>query len=254
MLAACVLVNATCMTSSSLSKWCERSLSAISQMILSGVVSCVHTTSHHDNIITDLDGTVAVSMSHCERSLMGSWTVHGDPFGGAVWIVNGSDEKDSVLRCCTAVVFPLDCCVLQMLPGSLSVDLTSVEIASNKATRDEVHRWAKPHPPWIVIEDAAPLLWISSRPNLNRLSCSTINASYDQDPCKAYFGLLYYFIIITITITKCSKNLNFENSINFLNALDQYKLKFENAPWPYIAPSLRTCATLDMWHTRRNER
>ena len=41
--------------------------------------------------------------------------------------------------------------------------------------------------------------------------------------------------------------LNFENSINFLNALDRYNLNLEKVFWAYIAPSLRagppTCVT-----------
>ena len=50
---------------------------------------------------------------------------------------------------------------------------------------NEVDRWTEVHPPWKVVEDAAPLLRIHSRPNLNRLICRfRWLASYDQDPCK----------------------------------------------------------------------
>ena len=78
-----------------------------------------------------------------------------------------SDEKDSVVRCCTAVVRPGGCCVLQMLPQSPSVDVTAPAIAGNQVAGDEVHRWANVHLPWVILEEAASLLWISSRPKLN---------------------------------------------------------------------------------------
>ena len=82
---------------------------------------------------------------------------------------NSSNEEDGIFTCSNAVAYPGDCCVLQMLPHSILENLASVEVASNQAVRDEVHCWAISHQPWIVTEDAAPQLWISSRPKLNRL-------------------------------------------------------------------------------------
>ena len=99
------------------------------------------------------------------------------------------------------MVTPSDCRVLQMLPRSILENLTGVEVAGNQAARYEVHRWAVPHLPWIVVEDAAPLLWISSRPDLNRLRCTCIyrDASDDQDPCKV---LIWSTLWIVVSVHK----------------------------------------------------
>ena len=45
---------------------------------------------------------------------------------------------------------------------------------------------------------------------------------------------------MTIRPFHIQKEIYFENSFSFLNALDQYKLKLENMFSLYIAPSLRT--------------
>ena len=121
------------------------------------------------------------SMSDNERPLVGSRAVHRNPLC-AGWR-RPSDEKNCLLRCCTAVAFPADCCVLQMLPGSLFVNLTGVFIAGNQAAGDEVHCWAIVQPPLIVVEDAALLLGFNCRPKLNWSRCMGF-ASYNQDPCK----------------------------------------------------------------------
>ena len=140
------------------------------------------TTSQDYDIIPYQNGTVIMSMSGCERSLLGRRAVQRDPFGRVC--PPSSDEKDSVLCCCTTVVIPAGCCVLQMVPRPASVDVTAVPLAGNQVAGDEVHRWAIGHLPWVVLEDAASLLWISSRPKLNRSAVPIPITSYDQDPCK----------------------------------------------------------------------
>ena len=82
LLAACVLVNTTCMIISWSSQWCERGLVPLNQIVLGHVGYCVHTTSHHNGIGTDLDRTVIISMANCKRPLVGRRAVHGNPFGG----------------------------------------------------------------------------------------------------------------------------------------------------------------------------
>ena len=99
--------------------------------------------------------------------------------------VYASDEENRIFRCDTAVSCPPGCCVLQMMPRPVLVNLTDPVIAGNQAAGDEVHRWAVEHLPWIVVKDAAPTLWISCWPKLNGLRCtSNTVASYDQDPCN----------------------------------------------------------------------
>ena len=167
-LAFCVLVNATCMIISWLSQWCERSLCSVSQTVMGDQVKCAITTSHHYDIITGLYRTVIVTMSDWKWPRLGSRAVDGNPFGRS-WINTGwsSNEENSVLRCCTTVVFPGDSCVLQMLPRSLFVNLAGVLKAGNKATRDQIYRWSAKHRPWIIFEETAFLLSICFWPKLN---------------------------------------------------------------------------------------
>ena len=119
-------------------------------------------------------------MPDSERALLRSRPVHRNPLSG-VCTIHSSDEENSIFPCCAAVESPVDCCVLQMPPRPILVDLTGVPEAGNQAAGDEVHRWIV-HLPLIVGEEAAPLPWISSRPKLNRLIIR--KASYNQDPCK----------------------------------------------------------------------
>ena len=53
-----------------------------------------------------------------------------------------------------------------MHPLSSVVDLTTVTVAGDQLTGDEVCSWAIAHIPWIVVELAAPLLGIRRRPEL----------------------------------------------------------------------------------------
>ena len=138
-------------------------------MVLCHKVFCGVSTSDNYDISTDLNRTMLISMPECEWPWLGSRPVHWDQLSRVC--MKSSDEENSVLRCCGAVLLPPDCCVLQMLPRPVSVDLTGVQVAGNQAAGDEVHRW-EVHPPWIVLEDAAPILWISCRPKLNRFRCT----------------------------------------------------------------------------------
>ena len=103
-------------------------------------------------------------MSNCKWALLGISLVQGNPFSSGNFreYIIISDEENGVLRCCTAVALPEGCYVLQMLPGPLLINLAGVSIAGNQAAGDEAHRWAILHRPWIVVEDTAPLLGISS--------------------------------------------------------------------------------------------
>ena len=141
---ACIPVNAACMISSSFSHWCEMSFSPPIQMIFRYKAFCVPATSHHYYIVTDLHGTVSSSMSDCKRARLGSRPVHWDPFCAVRPSAVPPDEKYCVLPCRTAVVFPVFFCVLQMVPGPPSVNITVVAIADNQVTGDEVHRWVGP--------------------------------------------------------------------------------------------------------------
>ena len=82
LLAACVLVNTTCVRVAWLSQRCERGLVPLNQMVLGHVGLRVLSASHHNGIDTDLDCAVVRSVSNCERTLVGRRAVHWDPFRG----------------------------------------------------------------------------------------------------------------------------------------------------------------------------
>ena len=159
------MVCATCMARSWLSHWREWSLGSIRKVVLCNKVFCERwsTTGHHYHIITELDCTMFPSMSHSERAFLGRRAVQRNPFGCS-WI-DSADKKDRVFRCRTAVVSPGGSGVLQMLPRPLLIKFTGVSVASNQVAGDKVDLWAFHHLHWVVVEDTAPLLWISSRPN-----------------------------------------------------------------------------------------
>ena len=182
LLAANVMVCATCMARPWLFHWREWSLGSVSEVVLCHKVFCERwSASHHYHIITELDCTMFHSMSHSERAFLGRRAVQRNPFRGS-WI-DSADEKDRVFRCRTAVISPGGSSVLKMLPWPLLIKFTGVSVASNQVAGDEVHLWAFHHLPWIVVEDTAPLLWISSRPNLNWFLWIPPKPSYDQDSC-----------------------------------------------------------------------
>ena len=62
--------------------------------------------------------------------------------------------------------------------SSAIVDLTTVIVAGDQLTRDEVCSRAVVEP-WVVVELPAPLLWFGRRPELNGSRCT--RASYDED-------------------------------------------------------------------------
>ena len=68
-----------------------------------------------------------------------------------------------------------------MIPLSSAIDLTTVPVAGDQLTGDEVCSRALGHLPWIVVELAAPLLGIEWRPELNGVSRVSREASYDED-------------------------------------------------------------------------
>lgn len=80
LLAIFVNVNSTSMHVSSLSQWCKRSLSSISEPVLCYVVLCVHTTSHHNDFLADLHCTVSWSMSSIKWPEGARRSVKWDPF------------------------------------------------------------------------------------------------------------------------------------------------------------------------------
>ena len=184
LLAANVLVSATCMTRPLLSHWREWSLGSIRKVVLCNKVFCERwSTGHHYHIITELNRTMFPSMSYSERAFLGRRAVQRNPFGGS-WI-DSADKKDRVFRCRTAVISPGGSSVLKMLPWPLLIKFTGVSVASNQVAGDKVDLWAFHHLPWIVVEDTAPLLGITSRPKLNLMICrETWIASYDKDSCK----------------------------------------------------------------------
>ena len=213
LLVVCVLVNSTCMIISWLSESCQRSLGSVNEMIFGDKVWCAPASSHHQDVTTQLDRTVAISMLDCEWARTGSRSVHGDPFGG-VWIIS-SNKKNCLFRCRTAVVNPADCCVQQMPPRSFFVNLTGVVIADNQGTRVEVCSCTIAHLPWEVVEDAAPLLGITSRPKLNRSRCSFTFASYHQDPCKV---IVWSTICIDVSVQNHHDH-NLYPAIIFINVI-----------------------------------
>ena len=129
LLAVCIQVNTTCMVKSWLSQLCEISRVAVIQLVFCHIFICVFPTSHHYEIVTDLDCTVVASMPDYEWAWLGSRPVHRDPLSGVR--LRSSDEENSVLPCCTAVGFPAGYCVLQMRPRPVLVNLTGGIIAGN---------------------------------------------------------------------------------------------------------------------------
>ena len=174
MLAVCILVNPACMIISFLSQYCEMSLRPIAHLVLGDIFFCVPTTGHHYDIITGLNCTMVGSVSDCEWARSARRSIHWYPLS-CVWI-RSTDEENSIFCCRAAVVSSFDCCVLQMLPRSLFINLTGVLIASNQVARHKVHCWVPLHRSWIVLEDTAPLL--------NWPRCRWWLASYDQESPK----------------------------------------------------------------------
>ena len=121
-------------------------------------------------VTTDLDRTVPKPLSECKRPLVGGRTAR------------------------------LSNCVLQKLPGSPLVNLTGVEIAATrqhlgdlpKGILEHVHRRRGRSSPLLKIIHifisfscfmCAALLWISSRPKLDRLFCRWWDASVVKGFC-----------------------------------------------------------------------
>ena len=91
-----------------------------------------------------------------------------------------SDQENRVPHRGAAVQTPSLRCVHQELPGSFVEDITSVLIADNQAARDEVRRGPVLDFLWEVVEDAAVLHRIFSRPKLNGLVVRRVTSSKDQ--------------------------------------------------------------------------
>ena len=67
-----------------------------------------------------------------------------------------------------------------MHPLSSVVDLTTVTVAGDQLTGDEVCSRAVVHLPWIVVELAAPLLGIGRRPELNGILVIGVASYYEN--------------------------------------------------------------------------
>ena len=172
LLAAYILVDTTGVIYSALLHRSERRLvSVASQLVARHKFKGVVSSSHHDQVGGKLDGAMAISMPDSEGPRLGRRAVHRDPLCVPL-CVHSSNEQDSAVVLYAAVVPPFRPGVRQVVPLAIFVDLATVTEAVDQLAGDEVCSRASHHPPWIVLELAAPFLGVVRRPELNGgLSC-----------------------------------------------------------------------------------